>query len=165
MDNKIKKKKTITKIDDKTELIPPELRETLQSLTPQKREEFIKTISLSLIKWKAPIPRPQDLEHYEKIKKGLADRIVTMSEKEQSYRHALNNTGLAGEIRLRTLALFFSFIIVIICLLTTVILYYLSKDSKLAIALIVEIALIASGFIYWSKKDKSKEDKSINTHN
>ena len=35
----------------------------------------------------APIPDPKDLEHYEKIQSGFAERLVFMAEKEQEKRH------------------------------------------------------------------------------
>ena len=153
-------KRDIPQAASNIEVLPPELNEVMSSIAPEKRDEFLRIMSITLTKWKAPLPRPQDLEHYEKIQKGLANRIVSMTENEQSYRHNFNNKGLSGEIRLRTLGLIFAFIIVIACLISTIILYSLSRDSNLTIALIVEIALIAGGFIYWSKKDNPSKQNN-----
>lgn len=38
--------------------------------------------------WYAPMPRPQDYEHFEKVHPGSADRILAMAEKEQDARLA-----------------------------------------------------------------------------
>lgn len=45
-----------------------------------------------------PIPPAEELEKYEKLLPGLADRIVKMAEKEQTHQHDLQKTGLKGEI-------------------------------------------------------------------
>lgn len=39
--------------------------------------------------YSGPLPPSSELANYEKIKPGLADRIVHMAENEQSHRHAL----------------------------------------------------------------------------
>lgn len=41
--------------------------------------------------YSGPIPKPEDLEKYEAIQQGFANRLLVMAEKEQEERIALNN--------------------------------------------------------------------------
>lgn len=41
--------------------------------------------------YSGPIPKPEDLEKYESIQHGFANRLLVMAEKEQDERIALNN--------------------------------------------------------------------------
>ena len=52
-----------------------------------------------------PLPPPSVLEKYEQILPGLADRIVSMAEKEETHRHAQNQIALKAEIELQQKAL------------------------------------------------------------
>ncbi len=45
-----------------------------------------------------PLPPPQVLQQYNDAHPGLADRIVTMAENEQTHRHGIENTALTGSI-------------------------------------------------------------------
>ena len=36
--------------------------------------------------WNAPLPHPNDFEHYERVHPGSADRILRMAETEQQAR-------------------------------------------------------------------------------
>jgi uncharacterized membrane protein len=44
-----------------------------------------------------PLPDAAELQRYNQITPGLADRIVAMAEKEQGHRHSLQTTVVAGE--------------------------------------------------------------------
>ena len=49
-------------------------------------EMVAQVVSQQLETWYAPMPRPEDYEHYERVHPGSADRILTMAEKEQDAR-------------------------------------------------------------------------------
>jgi uncharacterized membrane protein len=77
-DNKIEvaaDDKTIKEVEEFLEQMPDEVRALLV-----RRE------------WSAPLPPPQMLGQYEDVLAGCADRIVTMAEGEQSYRHQREKT-------------------------------------------------------------------------
>ena len=44
-----------------------------------------------------PIPAPEQLGGYNDVEPGLANRIVTMAEKEQAHRHDMERTWLRRE--------------------------------------------------------------------
>lgn len=41
--------------------------------------------------YQGPVPKPEDLQKYEQIQQGFANRLLTMAEKEQEERIKLNN--------------------------------------------------------------------------
>lgn len=45
-----------------------------------------------------PIPSPDELEHYERIHSGPANRIMAMAENEAASRQRQTETALAGKI-------------------------------------------------------------------
>jgi uncharacterized membrane protein len=47
--------------------------------------------------YSGPLPKPSDLERYESIFPGLAERIVIMAEKEAETRHQTNKIQLEHE--------------------------------------------------------------------
>ena len=44
-----------------------------------------------------PIPQPSDLQQYEDIKIGFAERIITMAENEASHRHDIEHKIINSE--------------------------------------------------------------------
>ena len=64
------------------------------------------TVQLGVQRYSGPIPPAAELEHYEHIHPGLADRIVQMAEREQAHRHSFDaetmrrdfNEGRLGQI-------------------------------------------------------------------
>jgi uncharacterized membrane protein len=48
-----------------------------------------------------PIPSADELEHLERVQSGLADRVVTMAEKEQNHRHVTTTALISKEFSLR----------------------------------------------------------------
>ncbi len=48
-----------------------------------------------------PIPPADELEHLERVQKGLADRVVSMAEKEQNMRHTITEKIIDKEFSLR----------------------------------------------------------------
>lgn len=55
------------------------------------------TVALSQQHYSGPIPRPADLEKYEHIQVGFADRIITMAEKESQHRIKSENKIINSE--------------------------------------------------------------------
>lgn len=65
-----------------------ELKKAAPNLTPEETAKIKKLVSrkieFSMIH-SGPLPPPNMLLNYDKIKKGFAERIVNMAEKEQGY--------------------------------------------------------------------------------
>lgn len=151
-------------IKEKTKAIisKPKVKGTLspEIFPPSNPAQLRKLLSVAKREIRsAPLPTPDEFEKYDKTLPGAANRILVMAESEQQFRHGFNNNQIEKEYKLKSKGLLLAFIIIIILLVSTIILYWISKDSKIAIALILEISIIAGLFIYWTSKDN--KDKNI----
>jgi len=84
-----------------------DLAPILEDLPPSQREAFLKAverdpqilgIALSVrtsSSWQGPLPRPRDLRAFGEISADLPDRIMSMAEREQLHRHAVDKHDLA----------------------------------------------------------------------
>jgi uncharacterized membrane protein len=52
-------------------------------------EGFAETVSWW---WSAPLPPPQQLQQYDRVLPGLAERIVALTEREAAHRHGLDRS-------------------------------------------------------------------------
>ena len=67
-------------------------REVLEKLPKNTQIAYTQSISFD-----GPIPPPILLEEYEKIQKGMTDRIMTMAESEMAHRHQWERDLLTAE--------------------------------------------------------------------
>ena len=65
---------------------------------PQKSSKIIQN-QIITTGFSGPIPDPNTLQRYESIKNGLADRIVSMAERQSEHRQALEKKSLDAEIK------------------------------------------------------------------
>lgn len=54
------------------------------------------TSQTTVVEYQGPLPTAGQLDKYELVLPGAAERIVTMAEKEQTNRHFLERVGLIG---------------------------------------------------------------------
>jgi uncharacterized membrane protein len=54
----------------------------------------LQALQVGVQHYSGPIPSAQELQRYEQVQPGLADRIVSMAEKEQGHRHTIETTTM-----------------------------------------------------------------------
>lgn len=59
----------------------------------------VEMVFRSFMSHSGPLPAPADLEAYERIMPGLAERIVARSEREQTHRHAMDRELVEADMR------------------------------------------------------------------
>lgn len=77
-------------------------------------EENRKSASITQIQaemWSGPLPPPERLAEYDHIQPGLADRLVTMAEKQQDHRQQLENHAIRSQLRQSALGQWFALIL------------------------------------------------------
>lgn len=104
-----------------------------------------------------PLPRPEDLEKYDKVVPGAAERIIKMAEEEMRHRHENDNRLSKGIMRTTIMSIVFAFISVLI--LSSIVVYSLYKGySTVAASIAVgSIAAVASVFIFFKSSSKSNK--------
>ncbi len=75
------------------------------------------TTTVFASKYSGPLPPAEQLERYEAILPGAADRIISTMEKETAHRHAKENKIIEGTLRAERLGSVFAFALVIAFLL------------------------------------------------
>ena len=104
-----------------------------------------------------PLPPPEDLERYDKVIPGAAERIISMAEEEMKHRHVNEDIMTKNVIRTTYLSMSFAFLSVLI--MSGLVFYSLYKGySTVAGSIAVgSIATVAGVFLFKSKR-KHKEE-------
>lgn len=106
-----------------------------------------------------PIPSAEELEHLERVLPGLANRVVSMAEKEQNMRHGTTDKIITKEFSLRSVGQWLA-ILALILLLTTVAYIAFLGDTKSAAWLgAATIAAVVSVFVTGRWFDASETDE------
>lgn len=100
-----------------------------------------------------PIPQAGELQSYENISSGMADRIVAMAEKEQIHRHGEERSYNTRESRLKSLGMIMGFILAALAMIIGWNLLAHDKDAGGFTSLISGIVLLVGAFIFKRKAE------------
>jgi uncharacterized membrane protein len=110
-----------------------------------------------------PIPPPDQLEHYERVQSGLAERIVAMAEKQlviaegqTKHRQDLEKKVIGHNIILSYLGLASGFVLGAGGLGAATWLIYLGKQLGGGAAFVASLATLA-GLFFYGKRQQSQE--------
>lgn len=97
--------------------------------------------------FQGPLPPPEMLGAYERIHPGLAERLVSMAEKNAEHRRDVERTAVTGSLSLQRLGTWLSFALALIFIVAGVVLVLADKQiagtgSLAAAVLGVAVALI-----------------------
>lgn len=90
--------------------------------------------------YSGPLPRPSDLEKYELVKPGFAERIMVMSEREQLHRHSFGEMMLTSELGLKQRGQWFAMASIVI--LSAFAAYLAFRGASAAAALVATGAIL-----------------------
>lgn len=103
-----------------------------------------------------PLPRPEDLEEYDNIVPGAAERILQMAEKEMQHRHEEDSKLSKNVITTTYLSILVAFLCVIIISFLSFYAMYVGSPAVGGTIAVGAIATVAGVFL--AKKKKSKEE-------
>lgn len=103
-----------------------------------------------------PLPAPVDLEHYEKVLPGAAERIISMAERQSAHRQNLETKVINSEISNSKTGLYFGFAIGIGGFI--VVGYCASFGYQILAGIIaaLDIGSLVGVFVYGSEKRKKE---------
>lgn len=87
-------------------------REDIQRLATKTRQQIV-SIELSqttISSRSGPLPSPEEFEGYELVQPGAADRIIQLTEKEQSHRHGIEEKQQSQDFTFSMLGLVFGWL-------------------------------------------------------
>lgn len=102
-----------------------ELNEVLDTLNPYQRKIILQQIQ----SFSGPIPHPELLAGYERVQPGLAERIVSMAEKEQAAQLECDKAYVEGPIKATRRGQWMGFVIAILFALASTALGILGKTA------------------------------------
>lgn len=149
------------------ESLPKEIIDTLTEIDELKEKDPKKFAQLSLLiqasriqsSYSSPLPPPEIIEGYEKILRGSADRILTMTEKQSEHRRELEKLNLKGEIQRSNTGLWLAFIMTIIIIVCATYLALNSHEATASIMVGATIVGLSGNFIYGSIARKNERNE------
>lgn len=121
-ESEISKQKETQDVHD---ILSPELEEVLQDLSPNQRAIILENIQTFI----GPLPHPDILDSYEKVKPGITDEIIKMARQEQENRHLCDRLVLEGPIKATKRGQYLAFAIAVIFALASTVLGILGQTA------------------------------------
>ena len=108
--------------------------------------------------YSGPIPPAIELEKFEKVLPGAADRILSMAENQSAHRQKMEKTALNAQINAERLGQIFGLVIFLVAVIGGVVLIAFNKDVFGISAIIASLGSIV-WLHYKDSKDKKEELK------
>ena len=124
--------------------------EVLQELTPEILEKLPEQTKIAVIEarsFKGPLPPPSLFRQYDETLPGSAERIMQLSEKEQSHRHQWDNKALEYEGKEVIYGQWFGFILGILGISGGIFCAYIDQPWVAAVLVGTSLAGIVTAFI------------------
>ncbi len=150
-----RKKKKQNKVQQHKPQIPQKRVEGPQGGTIQKQT----VIHTSYI---GPIPPAEDLDRYNQITPGAADRIIAMAEKEQTHRHNIDGDTTRGFTEYMRRGQWFAFILGAVSFLGGIFLIYTGSAGIGASIFMLSLATLVGAAIWGFKSPKIIDEDDIN---
>lgn len=104
--------------------------------------------------WQGPLPPPEDLQKYNMVVPGAAERILTMAEEEMKHRHNRENMAIKYNNRLVSISTIFAFVCVVIFAGILCYAIYCHSDTAAIATAIGAIAAVVGLFTYGKSRQK-----------
>lgn len=113
--------------------------------------------------YSGPIPSARELEKYEDVLTGAADRILKMAEEQSIHRRKMESKMLEANIKAEKTGQIFGFAVFVIALIAGIALMIMGKDAVGLITSLGSLAAIIGLFVYNRESEKrelkDKEDE------
>lgn len=130
--------------------VPPEILESLEGAPPQ----LIAAVRASF--WSGPTPQAEELDKYNGVMEGGANRVMELIEGQASHRQSLERKDVEADISLRRLGLIFAFILALIATVGGLTLIAAGDDAGAFGPILTAVAVLAGVFVWWQKNRSSE---------
>lgn len=101
-----------------------------------------------LVHHRGPLPPPEQLRAYDEVRPGLADRIVSMAEREQQHRHTMQAESIRGGLNLSRRGQHYGLGIALTVLVAAVILVLTGHEAAGIVIASVDLVSLAAVFVF-----------------
>ena len=137
---------------------PPVVQETGGSSVEVLREVRVRSTS-----WSGPLPAPADLQLFEEIVPGAADRILTLTEKQSEHRMSLERSVVSENLKQSKLGLIAGFVLSAMVIFGGIFLIYLGHDWAGGILISINLVGLAGVFVYGSRSHRAQRRERHDT--
>ncbi len=132
--------------------------ETILEAVPEEKKTIV-TNALRVIRqesfYSGPIPHPEHLREYESITPGSADRIISMAEKQQEHRIAIEKQVITGQVKDGSRGQVFAFIVFVVGIFVSLCFAYFDMKTFAGVFATSTMMLIIGLFINGRRAMKS----------
>ena len=128
----------------------------LPSLTPRQSQLEHRQVEARLETFQGPLPKPSDLQQYENIIQGAAERIISMAEKQAEHRQFLEKTVITGDSKRAFCGLWVGAGVALCVLGGAVFLIYSGHDYAGTVIGGLDIVSLVSVFVYGTVSRRSE---------
>jgi uncharacterized membrane protein len=142
-----------------------EYKETLPEPTKSQKEEthelHLKKVVKQIIaeSFSGPLPRPADLQEYEKVMSGAADRIFKMAESQSQHRQSLEKIVVSGNSKRAFCGLFVGAFVALCALGSSVFLIFNGHELAGSVIGGIDLVALVSVFVYGSVNRQQELNK------
>jgi uncharacterized membrane protein len=134
-----------------------------KSIQPQQVREIAELVEMHIERHRGPLPRPQDLQEYDNVVPGAAERIIRMAEKQSTHRQELERKVVFGDSRRAFCGLWVGGFVVLCVLAGAVYLIDRGHDVAGAIIAGIDVVGLVSVFIYGTVSRRTERIKKSAT--
>lgn len=131
-----------------------------QGLTPKKKEEILRSVSVTMIQERShsgPLPDAETLIQYNSVIPEGADRIMRMAEKQQEHRMRLENSVISSQSKQSNLGQWFGLIIGLVGIGCGTFLAYCGETTVGGIIAGGTVVSLVSVFVIGKRTQKSDD--------
>lgn len=137
-----------------------DLEGLLENMEPEQRELYRRVVTQA--QFSGPLPLPALFKQYDEILPGAAERIMSMTEREQAHRHTWETNALDSEINYGRLGLKLGAIALFLDILGVVACAYFEQPVAAGALGLVGLTGIVSTFVKGRDFNHSETDGSKN---
>lgn len=130
----------------------------IENLPPEKKEAVLTAITFS-----GPLPPAGQLQAYEQVVKGSADRIIKMAEEEAIHRRAQEERLVKSSCGDSRLGLWLGFIIGMGALLLSGIIALFANTTAGSLLAFTSISSLVGVFVYGSRQKRQQQENDKNS--
>lgn len=119
-------------------------------------ERLVEVIEQRISLRRGPVPSPDDLQEYDRVLPGAADRLISMAERQAEHRQYVERRMVDAGTHNTARGQVLGFILALIVVVLGFVLLMAGKETAGLVALILPLATLAGAFIYGEVRGRSE---------